>query len=117
MIGHDHAAFTVNYTHILSEASDRIAYILKNALERDVREIEATAEAEKEWTETIIRSTRRFRAFVAECTPGYYNHEGKLGQQGEGFVTNSYGKGPSKFFEIITQWRATGNFTGLDMRR
>jgi len=116
MIGHDHAAFSVNYTHMLSEASDRMAFILKKALERGVHEIEVTVEAEKEWTETIIRTTRRFRAFVAECTPGYYNHEGKLGTQGEGLVTNSYGKGPSKFFQITRQWRADGNFAGLDMR-
>jgi hypothetical protein len=54
---------------------------------------------------------------VAQCTPGYYNHEGKLGQQGEGLVTNSYGKGPAKFFELTAKWRAAGDFAGLDMRR
>jgi cation diffusion facilitator CzcD-associated flavoprotein CzcO len=117
MIGHDHAAFSVNYAHMLSEGASHMAYILQNAVERGVREIEVTAEAEKEWTETINRSTRRFRAFVAQCTPGYYNHEGKLGQQGEGLVTNAYGKGPAKFFELTAKWRAAGDFAGLDMRR
>jgi hypothetical protein len=65
----------------------------------------------------LLSETRRFPSFVEQRTPGYYNHEGKLGQQGEGLVTNSYGEDPSKFFRLTAEWRSVGDFASPDMGR
>ena len=38
--------------------------------------------------------------FYAECTPGYYNNEGKLGNP-NGFFSGTYGAGPIPFFKML----------------
>jgi hypothetical protein len=44
--------------------------------------------------------------FQAECTPGYYNNEGKPRER-----SSSYGPGPVAFHELLRRWRDEG---GLD---
>jgi hypothetical protein len=50
--------------------------------------------------------------FYAECTPGYYNSEGAAGNRA-GFFSDMYGAGPLRFFELLAEWRATGELPGL----
>ena len=45
--------------------------------------------------------------FYTECTPGYYNNEGKVGAAG-GFFSSLYGAGPIHFFQLLDEWRSTG---------
>ncbi|MBV1927997.1 MAG: hypothetical protein KUG81_00580 [Gammaproteobacteria bacterium] len=52
--------------------------------------------------------------FYAECTPGYYNNEGK-GNDGNGFLAGQYGGGPVEFFKILDDWRAEGGLSGLEI--
>ena len=49
--------------------------------------------------------------FRAECTPGYYNNEGQAGNP-NGFFSSSYGAGPVRFFEILSEWRNNGALDG-----
>ena len=42
----------------------------------------------------------------AECTPGYYNNEGKPRP-----VSQTYGPGPVAFHDLLRRWRTQG---GLD---
>ena len=44
-------------------------------------------------------------------TPGYYNNEGKPLEHFEQMV--SYGERPIPFFNLLAQWRDTGEFAGL----
>ena len=53
------------------------------------------------------------RAFQQECTPGYYNNEGKPGE-GTGIADEQYGGGPIEFHELIRKWRADGRMEGLE---
>jgi len=100
---------------MLSEASDRMAFILKKALERGVHEIEVTVEAER-------NGPRPSSAPHAGSAPSSQNAHPATTTTKENSARkarpchNSYGKGPSKFFQITSQWRADGNFVGLDMR-
>ena len=50
--------------------------------------------------------------FRAECTPGYYNDEGRPNNP-NGFLSSGYGGGPIKFFNILEQWRDAGTFEGI----
>jgi cation diffusion facilitator CzcD-associated flavoprotein CzcO len=114
VLSHMQGAFTVNYPHLLDEASAHIAHIVRHALDAGLREIEVTAAAEDEWLATLAEAARDVRAFQEQCTPGYYNNEGQ--PRGEGFLVSSYGKGPLPFFELLAAWRESGRFEGLELR-
>jgi cyclohexanone monooxygenase len=79
-----------------------------------IRELEATAEAEDEWLRTLAENARNVRSFQEQCTPGYYNNEGRPAEGG--FIVSSYGKGPMPFFKLLAEWRQAGTYPGLELR-
>jgi len=115
IMGPQQTGFTVNYPHMLNEQSKHIAYIIKHAVDHDARTVEVSEEAEKEWVDTIIRLAVLAQEFLENCTPGYYNNEGKPGERSgqNGF----YGGGSVEFFRILQEWRAAGGLRGLEIGR
>jgi cyclohexanone monooxygenase len=113
IMGNQQAGFTVNYPHMLNEQSKHIAYILRHALDHDLRTIEVSEAGEAEWVDTIIRLAVMAQEFLESCTPGYYNNEGKPGERSgqNGF----YGGGSEDFFRILREWRAAGELRGLEL--
>jgi cyclohexanone monooxygenase len=113
IMGPQQTGFTVNYPHMLNEQSKHIAYIIRHAIDHDVRTIEVSEEAQAEWVATIIRLAVLAQEFLENCTPGYYNNEGKPGERAgqNGF----YGGGSVEFFRILQEWRAAGGLKGLDL--
>jgi len=107
------SGFTVNFPYLLDEQARHIAYLVSHALEGGLASLEATAEAEAEWVEAVIRFGDRTAEFGEQCTPGYYNNEGQPGaaSRQNGF----YFGGPREFMEILEAWRADGNLVGLDL--
>jgi cyclohexanone monooxygenase len=107
------SGFTVNFPHALDEQSKHIAYIIQHALENGIETIEASEEAEADWVRTIIQKARGGVSFFEECTPGYYNNEGKPGERNgqNGF----YGGGSIEFFQLLEDWRAKGGLEGLEL--
>ena len=74
-----------------------------------------TEEAQTEWVKTILSMAIQREKFAAECTPGYYNNEGKPNPKA---IQNSpYGAGPIAFVKVLEDWRAEGDMTGLEVRR
>jgi cyclohexanone monooxygenase len=115
IMGNQQTGFTVNYPHMLNEQSKHIAYILKHAIDDDVRTVEVSEAAEAEWVDTIIRFAVLAQQFLEDCTPGYYNNEGKPGERSgqNGF----YGGGSEEFFRILREWRTAGGLAGLELTR
>jgi cation diffusion facilitator CzcD-associated flavoprotein CzcO len=113
VLGHTQGGFTVNYPHLLDEASRHACHVLRHAAEYDVV-VEATTEGEEAWLTVLTESARDFRAFQEQCTPGYYNHEGQ--PAAGGFLGTSYGNGPMAFFRLLADWRTAGTFDGLELR-
>lgn len=74
--------------------------------------IEAILEAEETWLREMKSKAKIAERFYAECTPGYYNNEGKLDAT-NGFFAGTYGAGPIPFFRILEEWRATGRLEGV----
>jgi len=113
IMGPQQTGFTVNYPHMLNEQSKHIAYIIKHAVDNGVQTVEVSEEAEKEWVDTIIRMAVLAQEFLENCTPGYYNNEGKPGERSgqNGF----YGGGSVEFFRILQEWRAAGGLKGLEL--
>ncbi len=115
LLGHTQGGFTANYPHLLEEASEQMCFVIRHAIDEDLREIEVTADAEADWLQTLADNARDIRSFQEQCTPGYYNNEGQPASGG--FFIGSYGRGPMSFFRLLARWRDAGDFAGLDLRR
>jgi len=113
IMGPQQAGFTVNFPHLLDQESRHIAWIIERCMERGIRMVEASEVAEAEWVDTVISLARVGRQFLEECTPGYYNNEGKLSERAaqNGF----FGGGSIEFFRILHAWRAEGGMKGLEV--
>ncbi|PZF55353.1 monooxygenase [Curtobacterium sp. MCBD17_034] len=95
-------ANSVNFVHILQEQATHIAAILEHARDDGARQVEPTVEAEDRWLATIHEVEVDNAAFLAECTPGYYNGEGTRKRGGGG-----YSPGPVRFHRLLREWRQT----------
>ena len=113
IVSNSQSGFTANFPHMLNEQSKHIAYIVKTCGERQVRTIEASPEAESEWVQTIQSLAIMRQKFFEECTPGYYNNEGKLSPLAA--RNGPYGAGPIAFVRVLEDWRADGGLKGLEL--
>ncbi|HUR77639.1 MAG TPA: NAD(P)/FAD-dependent oxidoreductase [Acidimicrobiales bacterium] len=107
--------FTPNFPHNLDEMSRHFAYVIKTLRDRGATRVEVTEAAVAEWVSVIRELSPARSSFFEECTPGYYNNEGK---PGDGFFTGEngpYGGGPIAFYQILEKWRASGELAGLEI--
>lgn len=107
------SGMSVNFPHMLSVQSEHLAHIVQECLERGIKRVEASASAEKEWTEKIVELSGDRIEFLEACTPGYYNNEG--GSLDLAARSMPFGGGPLTFIEILRNWRAKGEFKGLEL--
>lgn len=108
------AALTPNFMHITGEQAKHFAYVISECKKRNIRTIEPTQEAEENWTNTIVQGTAIRSNFFKECTPGYYNNEGRSTLA---TARNAqYAAGSPAFIKILTDWRNTGELAGLEVR-
>jgi cyclohexanone monooxygenase len=106
------AALTPNFMHITSEQAKHFAYVISECQKRNIRTFEPTQEAEEKWRDAIVESTAVKEDFFKECTPGYYNNEGKESLAAARNAT--YGYGSPAFIKILDEWRDAGDLAGLD---
>ena len=106
-MGFAQTAITVNVPHALIEQAHHVAYILSELHKRRKKTVETNAEAEQAYVDEIERLSISCNRFYNECTPGYYNSEGKPGNK-DGFFSNMHGAGPIKFFQLFKHWRDQG---------
>jgi cyclohexanone monooxygenase len=106
------AGMSVNFPHMLSVQSAHVAHIVSHCLANDIEKVEASDNAERAWTDTIVSHSGGRMAFLKNCTPGYYNNEGGSLE----FAARSmpYGPGPLAFIQILEDWRKQGEFDGLE---
>ncbi|OZB16511.1 MAG: monooxygenase [Hyphomonas sp. 34-62-18] len=113
LMGPGQAGFTANYPHLLDEQAEQIAYILSEVAARQAGTFEASPEGEAAWVQQIIDKAVMRQQFLEECTPGYYNNEGKPSDRAA--QNNSYGEGPNAYFRILKAWRDSGELEGLEL--
>ncbi len=104
-----------NITHNLTEAGATVAAVVRHALDVGAAEVEVTEEAEQGWVRLIESNPQSFLG-NPECTPGYYNNEGRPFGRRERLNTSGYPGGPVAYFQYIDAWRASGEFEGLEFR-
>ncbi|TZG29424.1 flavin-containing monooxygenase [Sphingomonas montanisoli] len=112
-IGQGQNAVAANYTTTVDDQAKHLAYILTEAKKRDATVIEPTAEAEQGWLDEIRASNKRPPEFYENCTPGYYNNEGKGGVT---IWAESYAPGATAFNALLKTWRDAGDMKGLTLR-
>jgi cyclohexanone monooxygenase len=103
---------TLNFCHSMTELSQHIGYVVGQLTRRGGRTVEVTQAAEDAWCDEVRRTGRIGSRFYAECTPGYYNSEGRTGNP-VGLFSNTYGLGATRFFRILADWRAAGTLDGV----
>ena len=113
-LGFTQTAVTVNVPHALNEQAKHVAHILQTARDRGTPTVEPTAQAEEDYVQEIAKSANVGARFYAECTPGYYNSEGKRGNR-SGFFSDMHSAGAIKFFKLLKDWRDEGSLEGLDL--
>ena len=107
-------ALTANFPHMLDEQTRHVAEVVAEAKARQARRVEPTPDGEAGWVKTIRESPQMNIDFRKDCTPGYYNGEGKAGE-GRGIFDELYGPGPVVFYDLVREWRAKGTFEGLEI--
>ena len=91
-----------------------LSHIVQQVVARGAQVVEATPEAEAEWVHTVSQPGM-MSAYLTECTPGYYNAEGKAGR-GQGFFEGHFPGGPVQFYASLEAWRAQGEMQGLTIK-
>jgi cyclohexanone monooxygenase len=103
-----------NIPHNLTDSGRTIAVTIKHALDGGHREVEVTQEAQDAWVALMLSGMGRMMG-APDCTPGYYNNEGK--DPGPAAKLNvGYPAGASAYFQYIDGWRKSGTFEGLEFR-
>jgi cation diffusion facilitator CzcD-associated flavoprotein CzcO len=109
------SGLTPNFTELFMQQSAHIAYLVASVARAGARAAEPTAEAEAAWLRTLEESTAGRRGFAADCTPGYYNNEGRP-DEGPGWFGGNYGGGGPAFFRLLRDWRDRDDLDGLAIR-
>ncbi len=104
-----------NITHNLVEAAATVSKVVAHARENGANVIEVTEQAESDWVALIDTHPGTIFGDV-ECTPGYYNAEGRDQTQRDRRNSSGYPLGAVAYFEYIDAWRTSGEFAGLEFR-
>lgn len=107
------SGMSVNFPHMIDEQSRHLAYLIAGAQERGTETVEATEEAEQRWVQAVIDLSEQRRQFLATCTPGFYNNEGRRSAASDRNLP--FGAGPIAFVNILREWRKAGTFEGLEL--
>ena len=103
-----------NIPHNLTDSGRTIAVTIKHALDGGWREVEVSQQAQDAWVALMLSGMGRMMG-APDCTPGYYNNEGK--DPGPAAKLNvGYPAGASAYFQYIDGWRKSGQFEGLEFR-
>jgi len=104
-----------NITYNLTEAGATLAAVIAHAEETGAEQVEVTEGAEQAWV-TLLEGSERAFLGSPDCTPGYYNNEGKTIGRRERLNGSGYPDGPVAYFHYIDAWRTSGEFAGLEFR-
>ncbi|MEB3049758.1 NAD(P)/FAD-dependent oxidoreductase [Mycolicibacter sp. MYC123] len=106
------SGFTVNFPYLIDTQSRHVAWVIAQALQRDVTALEATADAEQQWVDAVVARSDVIAGRRESCTPGYYNREGQANARlrQDSFFFGS----PTEYGDILAAWRDTGGLEGLN---
>jgi cyclohexanone monooxygenase len=114
-IGINQNGLSPNMTAMFDDQAVHVSYIIDEVMKRGKQEVEVTADAEQAWVQEIVRlAGTGAAAFLEECTPGYYNREGK--GRGSNMQNSPYAPGINAFNALLAAWRDKGDLEGMTLR-
>lgn len=100
-----------NIPHTFVDVSKTIAQVVKHAIDGDLAEVEAAKAAEDAWVDMLLEYGRPLGS--TECTPGYYNNEGREPDRRDRLQVG-YPQGIMAFFKMMDEWRDSKTYQGLE---
>lgn len=94
-------ALAFNFPHIIDMQSRHAARIIEQCKQRGIDCFEVGTEDEDAWREEIEANSFARLPTLQECTPGYFNGEGKLATS---FFANIFSGGPFVYSEVMDNW-------------
>jgi cation diffusion facilitator CzcD-associated flavoprotein CzcO len=129
--GLSQAGGTPNFIHCMDYSAQHVSNILSRAVAKAKQNnkspsgykynliVEATADAEEEWSNAIASQAGVFAA-SAGCTPSYINNEGELDRETSPETLQNrargalWGKGFADYSRVLSEWRSKGDYKGID---
>jgi cyclohexanone monooxygenase len=113
-IGINQNGLSPNMTAMFDDQAVHVSYIIQEVKRRGSQAVEVTAEAEDAWVRKIVSlAGTGAAAFLEECTPGYYNREGK--GTGGNMQNSPYAPGINAFNALLEEWRNQGDLAGMTL--
>ena len=116
-IGINQNGLSPNMTAMFDDQAVHVAYIVDEVKKRGARVVEVTPEAEDAWVNQIVAlaaaGAAGAGAFLEQCTPGYYNREGKSANAN--MQNSPYAPGINAFNAVLKEWRDTGDLAGMEL--
>jgi len=109
------AGITWSITFMNRRQSEHFAAVVRNCLDNDIIVADVTEDAEQRWIEVLKEKTMKDTTFLSECTPGYYNNEGR--NQRDSIWLSNYGGGPFEYMDVLRDWQAGGLERDFTVRR
>jgi cyclohexanone monooxygenase len=101
-----------NVPHNLTESGRAIGRIVAHAESVGAKEVEVTKDAQDKWVELLLSGPGRTLRSAPDCTPGYYNNEGKDPGPAAALAVG-YPLGAYAYFNYLDDWGSSGKFDGL----
>lgn len=113
MISLVQAGFGTNFLHFLSESARHVAWLISLCIDKGIRTIEATPEAEEEWLSLLLEEAMQIADYSRSCTPGYYN--GEQGHNRKAMRNLTYTGSLLDYIGYLERWRDAGTLDGADV--
>ena len=91
------------------------AQIIEQALNRGIRAVEPTQEAQDEYVRKFREVELDLSIILNECTPSYFTNEGE--KEAKWFLFRGWGPGWDDFQKMLKEWRDEGSMEGMRLDR
>ena len=103
-----------NVPHNLTESAKTLARLIKHTIDQGHREVEVALDAENAWVDLLLSGPGRMIG-TQDCTPGYYNNEGRDAGLAARLAVG-YPAGAAAYFKYLAGWRSSGRYEGMVFR-
>ncbi|GAB3102285.1 NAD(P)/FAD-dependent oxidoreductase [Aestuariicella hydrocarbonica] len=123
VIGLNQGGLNSSLTLNFEEQSRHISYIIQEAMNRGDATVEPTEDAQRAYVQHIRDTAVDRTEWIRECTPSYFNNEGKPDIDENGnekyrfYLGDVYGPGWDAFVSLLENWRKQGDLQGLSITR
>ncbi|MEG3155552.1 flavin-containing monooxygenase [Sphingomonas sp. RB1R13] len=109
------AGITWSITFMNRRQAEHFATVVRQCLDKGVEAFDVTPDAELRWMAVLKDKTMKDTTFLNECTPGYYNNEGK--DERDSIWLSNYGGGPFEYMDVLRDWVDGGMEKDFSLRK